>query len=100
METGRYKPVGEQLGQLAQKKCSNCGVFRVVHHVHVDDVHRSLCYGISGVETFQDLIINFLLHCQNYLKLFRTVLELFWSGLEIKKLVIAGNFCKPTQYSL
>ena len=88
------------MGQLTEEKCSNSGVLRVVYHVHVDNVHRSFSYGISRVETFQDLIINFLLHCQNYLKLFRTVLELFWSGLEIKKLVIAGNFCKPTQYSL
>ena len=91
METGLYKPVGEQLGQLAQKKCSNGGVLRVVYHVHVDNVHRSFCYGISGVETFQDLIINFLLHCQDYLKLFRAVLELFRSGLEIKKICNCGS---------
>ena len=73
------------MGQLAEKKRSNGGILWVVYHVHVDHVHRSFCYGISGVETFQDLIINFLLNCQDYLKLFRAVLELFWSGLEIKK---------------
>ena len=50
-------PRCQELGQLAQEERADGGVLGVVHDVHVDHVHWRLADRVSGVETFQNLII-------------------------------------------
>ena len=86
-------PVSQVLGKFTEKKGSNGGVLRVVHHVHVDHVHRCLRFCFAGCKTLQYLIINLLLNSQDDLKLATTFLKPLRTSLKISQYLWKRSRC-------
>lgn len=72
----------DTLAELADKECSQSGLFMVVLDVHIDHMHWLAGLLFSGVQIFYNLVIDSLFTSEDQVKQVRAVLEPFWTGLD------------------
>lgn len=72
----------DTLAELADKECSQGGLFVVVLDVHIDHMHWLAGLLFPGVQIFYNLVIDSLFTSEDQVKQVFAVLEPFWTGLD------------------